>query len=58
MFRLAEVELAVRTPFSLTQEPHMSLRLHSKYGVNPTIPTCFYCCKSKNMLILLGAASE
>jgi hypothetical protein len=34
----------------------MSLRLHKKYGVNPTIPTCFLCGKDKNEIILLGAA--
>jgi len=33
----------------------MSLRLHSKYGVNPTIPVCFVCGKPKNEVVLLGA---
>lgn len=32
------------------------LRLHRKYGVNPTIPTCFFCGKEKNEILLLGAA--
>ena len=31
------------------------LRLHPEYGVNPTIPTCFYCGKDKNEVALLGA---
>jgi hypothetical protein len=34
----------------------MSLRLHSKHGLNPTIPTCYFCGKEKNELVLLGAA--
>ena len=34
----------------------MSLRLHNKYGVNPTIPTCYFCGKEKNEILLLGAA--
>lgn len=33
-----------------------SVRLHPKYGVNPTIPTCFWCGKDKNEIALLGAA--
>ena len=33
-----------------------SIRLHPKFGLNPTIPTCFWCGKDKNELILLGAA--
>jgi len=36
----------------------MSIRLHPEYGVNPTIPTCFYCGESKNEIILLGPASK
>ena len=36
----------------------MSIQLHSKYGVNPTIPTCFFCGKEKNEVALLGAAYE
>lgn len=31
------------------------LRLHSKHGLNPTIPTCFWCGKDKNEIALLGA---
>ena len=33
-----------------------SIRLHSKYGVNPTISQCFWCGEDKNELALLGAA--
>ena len=33
-----------------------SLRLHPKFGVNPTIPACFWCGKDKNEVALLGAA--
>lgn len=33
-----------------------SIRLHPKYGVNPTISQCFWCGKDKNELALLGAA--
>lgn len=32
------------------------IRLHPKHGVNPTIPTCFYCGEDKNEIALLGAA--
>ena len=32
------------------------MRLHTKYGVNPTIPICFVCGKEKNELVLLGAS--
>ena len=32
-----------------------SIRLHKKYGLNPTIPLCFICRKPFNELILLGA---
>lgn len=32
------------------------IRLHSKYGVNPTITQCFWCGKDKNEIALLGAA--
>ena len=34
----------------------MSLRLHREHGVNPTIPTCYFCGKEKNEVVLLGAA--
>ena len=33
-----------------------SIRLHPKFGVNPTVPTCFWCGKDKNEVALLGAA--
>ena len=32
----------------------MSIRISEKYGVNPMIPTCFYCGKEKNEIVLLG----
>lgn len=31
------------------------MRLHREHGLNPTIPTCFWCGKEKNELVLLGA---
>ena len=31
-----------------------SIPLHPKYGVNPTIPLCFYCGKEKGEIALLG----
>lgn len=31
-----------------------SIPLHSKYGVNPTIPICVYCGEKKNQVVLLG----
>ena len=33
----------------------MSLRLHSKHGLNPTIKTCFFCSEQTNEIVLLGA---
>ena len=36
----------------------MSIRLHQKYGVNPSITTCYVCGEDKNELVLLGAASK
>jgi len=30
------------------------IRLSKKYGVNPTIPICFWCGKSKDEIALLG----
>lgn len=33
-----------------------SIHLHPKYGVNPTVSQCFFCCKDKNELVLLGRA--
>jgi hypothetical protein len=32
------------------------MRISAKYGVNPTIPVCFYCRTDKNEVALLGAA--
>ena len=32
-----------------------SLRLHKKYGLNPTLSTCFYCGKETGEIALLGA---
>lgn len=32
------------------------LRLHKKYGVNPTIAKCFLCGEAKNEIALLGSA--
>lgn len=32
------------------------IRLHSKYGLNPTMPTCFWCGKDKGQIVMLGAA--
>lgn len=31
-----------------------SIKVSPKYGVNPTIPICFFCGKQKNELVLLG----
>lgn len=31
-----------------------SIRLSEKYGVNPTIPICFWCGKEKNEIALMG----
>ena len=33
-----------------------SIRLHPKHGLNPTIPLCWWCGKTKNEVALLGAA--
>lgn len=33
-----------------------SIRLYPEHGVNPTIPTCFWCGKDKNEVALLGRA--
>lgn len=32
------------------------MKLHPKYGVNPTIPLCWWCGEAKNEVALLGAA--
>lgn len=34
----------------------MSLRLHPKHGVNPTVSQCIVCGGDRNELVLLGAA--
>ena len=31
-----------------------SIKLSPKYGVNPTIPVCFFCGESKNEIALMG----
>lgn len=31
-----------------------SIRLSPKHGVNPSIPTCFWCGEAMNMLVLFG----
>lgn len=31
-----------------------SIELSPKYGVNPTIPVCFWCGKEKNEIALMG----
>jgi len=31
-----------------------SIKLSKKYGVNPTIPVCFWCGKEKNEIALMG----
>jgi 2-hydroxychromene-2-carboxylate isomerase len=33
-----------------------SIRLHKEFGVNPTIPLCFWCGKERNEVAMLGAA--
>ena len=33
-----------------------SIRLHPKYGLNPTVACCYFCGEEKNELALLGAA--
>lgn len=40
----------------MTKRSHGSklIRLSKKHGVNPTIPTCFYCGEKKNEIILAG----
>jgi len=34
----------------------MSIRLHPKHGLNPTISRCFWCGADTNEIVLLGAA--
>lgn len=31
-----------------------SIKISKKYGVNPTIPVCFFCGEQKNEVALLG----
>jgi hypothetical protein len=38
----------------MAKEP--SIKLHPKYGVNPTMPVCFLCGKDTGEILLLGAA--
>lgn len=33
-----------------------SIKFHPKYGLNPTIPICFYCGKDKDEIVALGAS--
>lgn len=35
-----------------------NIRLHKKYGLNPTLSTCFYCGKETGEIALLGAAYD
>lgn len=34
------------------------IEVSPKYGVNPTIPVCFWCGKEKNELVLMGRVRE
>ena len=36
----------------------MGIILHQKYGLNATIPICFFCGKPKNEIVMLGAACK
>lgn len=36
----------------------MSIRLHKKFGVNPTISVCVICGRDKNEIALLGASCK
>lgn len=36
----------------------MSIKLSEKYGVNPTIPVCFFCGEEKNEVALLGKITD
>ena len=35
-----------------------SIKLSEKYGVNPTIPVCFFCGEEKNEVALLGKITD
>jgi len=39
-----------------TMSKSKSIRVHPKYGVNPTIPVCVWCGKERNEVAMLGAA--
>lgn len=32
-----------------------NIRLHKDFGLNPTLPTCFYCGEETSEIALLGA---
>lgn len=36
----------------------MNIKLSKKYGVNPTIPVCFFCKQEKSEIALLGAIKD
>ena len=36
----------------------MSIKVSEKYGVNPTIPVCFFCGEEKNEVALLGKITD
>jgi hypothetical protein len=40
--------------FQRKEDTKMGVILSEKHGVNPTIPICFWCGKSKNEIALLG----
>jgi len=35
-----------------------NIRLSSKYGLNPTIPICFFCFEEKNEVALMGRLAD
>jgi len=38
----------------MNKKMNKSLRLHPKYGANPTMPTCMFCGKERGDIALLG----
>lgn len=34
------------------------IKISPKYGLNPTIPVCFWCGKQKNEIALMGRMSK
>lgn len=36
----------------------MNIKVSSKYGLNPTIPVCFFCGEEKNEVALLGKITD